>query len=182
MSKLKAMLETLKCELVRTSASVQIAKLETELARKEQACADERAKFVAIDLYVPDAIDKLEALQAKAECTQSRSEISKALDDAKARITAAQEELQRLGCYSAAKPTGRFDDATVAALKNYFTARKAMSAGPPSISDWLIDELEDQDVKFCSNSTGFSAAGGGEAARGGEAPRDTETARTCAGE
>ena len=128
---------------------MQIAKLETELAHQEQVCADERVKFMAIDLFVPPAMDQLAALAAKAECTPLRSEISKASDDIKTRVTDAQSELQRLGCYSPAKPSGRFDDATIAALKKYFAARKA-SADPLKITEALVDELEDQDVKFCA--------------------------------
>ena len=145
---LKAALETFKCESVRTSASAQIAKLADERAHQVQVCAAEHVAFAAIDLFAPPALDQLEALGAKVECTALRTEISKTKDDLVTRLNDAQLELQRLGCYSPAKPSGRFDDATTTALNKYLAARKA-SADAPKITEALIDELQDQIVKFC---------------------------------
>jgi hypothetical protein len=56
-----------------------------------------------------------------------------------------------LGCYSPAKPSGRFDAPTVVALKNYLDARKA-PAEAPRITEGLIDELAAQDVKYCETA------------------------------
>jgi hypothetical protein len=145
---LKAALDTLACEAVRQSASKQIGKLVLERLRAEQACVDERAEFAAIDLFVPEARDKLSALSVNLACAAVTTDVKAAIVSVDARISAAQGELKRVGCYTA-KASGRFDALTVTALKDYLSARHA-TFDSPRISDGFVDELREQDFVVCT--------------------------------
>ena len=145
---LKATLGTLTCDEVRQSASKQIGKLVLERLRVEQICADERTEFAAVDLFVPKARDKLSALSVNPACGAIAADVKAASASIDARISAAQEELKRVGCYTA-KPSGRFDTPTVAALKDYLNARHA-TFDAPRITDGFVDELRAQDFVVCT--------------------------------
>ena len=145
----KAKLDALKCPPAREAASAQIAKLEAENLRVEHECADEREKFAAVDLFVPGARDKLSALPVNSACAAVAADVKAAIASIDARISAAQEELKRVGCYTIAKPSGRFDALTVAALKDYLNARHA-TFDAPRITDGFVDELHEQDFVVCT--------------------------------
>ncbi|MGO4870261.1 MAG: caspase family protein [Roseiarcus sp.] len=144
---LRAALDTLKCDSVRAAAQTQIAKLEDESRRQEQACTAERAKFTAIDAFAPSARDELSALLAKPACPALRTDIPAAVKIVDERIQSAQTELKRVGCYNGA-PSGRFDQGTIAALAAYLKARHA-SPDAPRITEGLVDELQEQDFVVC---------------------------------
>jgi uncharacterized caspase-like protein len=145
---LKATLDTLTCDEVRQSASKQIGKLVLERLRVEQICADERTDFAAIDLFVREARDRLSALSVNPACGAIATDVKTAIASIDARISAAQEELKRVGCYTA-KPSGRFDTLTVAALKDYLNARHA-TFDSPRITDGFVGELREQDFVVCT--------------------------------
>jgi hypothetical protein len=147
---LRAALDTLTCDAVRQSASTQIAKLEEESLRAEQICADERAKFAAIDLAVRTAREDVSALQAKSQCVSLRPDLTAAMSDIDKRVASAQEELQRLGCYRVKPTSGRFDGPMVKALTDYLTARHASDVNTPRITAGLVDELASQDFQVCT--------------------------------
>ena len=117
--------------------------------RAEQICVDERAEFAAIDLFVPEARDKLSALSVNPACGAIAADVKTAIAAIDARISTAQEELKRVGCYTAAKPSGRFDALTVAAFKDYLNARHA-TFDAPRITDGFVDELREQDFVVCT--------------------------------
>jgi uncharacterized caspase-like protein len=144
---LKATLGTLKCPAIRDTASAQIAKLVDENLRTQKACADEREQLATITLSVPDARNRLSALPQNPACQGLVADIRSAIDSVDKRVADAQGELKRLGCY-AAKPTGRFDAATVAAVADYLKGRHA-SPDSPKITDTFIDELRRQDFLVC---------------------------------
>ena len=145
---LKATLDTLTCDEVRQSASKQIGKLVLERLRVEQICVDERAELAAIDLFVPQARDKISGLSVNPACGAIAADVKTSIASIDARISAAQEELKRVGCYTA-KPSGRFDPLTVAALKDYLNARHA-TFDSPRITDGFVDELRQQDFIVCT--------------------------------
>jgi hypothetical protein len=144
---LKVTLDALKCPAVRANASAQIAKLEDDNLRAQRTCADERGKFASIDLFAPAARDSLTALPQSPACQEVVTDIRGAIAAVDKRIANAQGELNRLGCYTA-KPTGRFDKATIAAVTDYLKGRHA-SPGAPKITDAFVDELSQQDFVVC---------------------------------
>jgi uncharacterized caspase-like protein len=145
---LKATLDILTCDTVRQSASKQIGKLVLERLRAEQICVDKRAEFAAIDLFVPEARVRLSALSVNLACAAVAADVKAAIASIDARISDAQGELRRVGCYTA-KPSGRFDTLTVAALKDYLNARHA-TFDAPRITDGFVDELRQQDFVVCT--------------------------------
>jgi hypothetical protein len=145
---LKAALDTLKCAAVRANASAQIAKLEEDNLRAQKACADERGKFSSIELFAPAARASLTALPQNPACQQLVTDIRGAIAGVDKRIAYAQDELKRLGCYTA-KPTGRFDKLTIAAVAEYLKGRHA-SPRAPQITDAFVDELRQQDFVVCA--------------------------------
>jgi Caspase domain len=145
----KARLEALKCPAARDAASAQIAKLESDRLRLEHDCADKREKFAAVDLFVPDARDKLAALPINTACAAVAADVKAAIASIDARISTAQGELKRVGCYTAANPSGRFDALTITALKDYLNARHA-TFDAPRITDGFVEELRAQDFVVCT--------------------------------
>jgi len=144
---LKATLDTLKCPAIRANASAQIAKLEDDNLRAQKACADERETFASINVFVPGAREKLSALPRSPACQGLATDIQGAIASVDKRVADAQGELRRLGCYTA-KPTGRFDGATITAIADYLKGRNG-SPDAPKITDALIDELRQQDFVVC---------------------------------
>jgi hypothetical protein len=145
---LKEALETLNCPAVRNAVSAQIAKLVDEDLRTQKVCAEEREQFATINLSVPDARDKLSALPQDPACQGLDADVRRALDSVGNRIADAQHELKRIGCYRA-RPSARFDDATIAAVADYLKGRHAPPA-EPRITDPFVDELRQQDFLVCA--------------------------------
>ncbi len=107
---LKDALNSLKCDGVRQTASMQIAKLDGQNLRSAQICADEHTKFAAIDLFVQDSRASLSALKRTSQCAPLGAEVDSAIAEVDKRVSAAQTELQRVGCYLPKGISGRFDD------------------------------------------------------------------------
>ena len=103
----KARLDALKCPAARDAASQQLAKLEADRLRIEHECADQREKVAAVDLFLPNARDNLSKLPVNPACPALAADIKAAIASVDARISAAQAEWKRVGCYTA-KPSGRF--------------------------------------------------------------------------
>jgi hypothetical protein len=137
-----------KCAAVRNTASAQIAKLVDQDLRTQKACADEREQLVSIDLSVPNARDRLAALPQNPACQGLASDIRNAVGLVDKSVVDAQDELSRLGCYQA-KPSGRFDAATIAAIANYLKGRSA-PPDTPKITGAFVDELRQQDFVVCA--------------------------------
>ena len=144
---LKSTFDALKCPAVRADASAQIAKLEDDNLRAQKACADEREQFTAINMFVPGAREKMSALPRSSACQGLVTDIQAAIASVDKRIADAQVELKRIGCYTA-KPTGRFDSATIAAVADYLKGRHG-SPDSPKITDAFVDELRQQDFVVC---------------------------------
>ena len=73
-------------------------------------------------MFVPGAREKMSALPRSSACQGLVTDIQAAIASVDKRIADAQVELKRIGCYTA-KPTGRFDSATIAAVADYLKGR-----------------------------------------------------------
>ena len=87
------------------------------------------------------------ALSRSPACHGLATDIQGAIASVDKRIADAQVELKRLGCYTA-KPTGRFDGATITAIADYLKGRHG-SPDAPKITDAFVDELRQQDFVVC---------------------------------
>jgi Caspase domain len=147
---LKDALNNLKCDAVRQTASLQIARLDEENLRSAQICADEHAKLAAIDLFVEDSRASLSALKRTSQCAPLGAEVDSAIAEVDKRVSAAQTELERVGCYLPKGISGRFDEPTVKALTDYLKARHATNIDAPKITPGFVEELTSQDFVVCS--------------------------------
>ena len=135
------------CEPVRAEAQQRVAKFEDDMRREQSVCADEKTKLGAIDASAAGARQQLVEFSAHAACPSLRAEITGDIKKIEARVTEAQTELTRLGCYSA-PVNGKFDEATKASLTLYHT-KKGSLADNDHLTDGLLSELKQQNLALC---------------------------------
>ncbi len=143
---LKAAVAGMRCDSERVKGEDRIAKLEYESKRMQAICADETAKFRAIDDSTPRSREALAGFFQSA-CLPLREE-AKSLDKKiESRLNEAQKQLMRLGCYAGAI-TGKFDTATAKSLSLYLTRKGSKEPGG-HLSDGLLSELTNQERTVC---------------------------------
>jgi len=143
---LKAAVAAMQCEAERAYGQERIAKLEYENRRMQAICADESAKFHAIDDSTPQARDTLAGLSL-SPCLPLREEVKTRDKKIESRVKAAQNQLMRLGCYAGAV-TGKFDSVTAKSLGLYLTRKGSKETGD-HLSDGLLSELTNQQLPLC---------------------------------
>ncbi len=144
---LKAAAGSMTCETVRAEAQLRIARLEDENKRKSQSCANEKAKYDAVDPSAFEARQHYTDFLARAECSSLRSEAILLIKKIDSRVKEAQAELVRLGCHNA-PVSGKFDDATKKSLALYHS-KKGSLADNDHLNDSLLSELKHQHLAVC---------------------------------
>ncbi len=143
---LKAAVAGMRCDSERVKGEDRIAKLEYESKRMQAICADDTAKFRAIDDSTPQSREALAGFFQSA-CLPLREE-AKSLDKRiESRLNEAQKQLMRLGCYAGAI-TGKFDTATEKSLSLYLTRKGSKEPGG-HLSNGLLSELTNQERTVC---------------------------------
>jgi outer membrane protein assembly factor BamD (BamD/ComL family) len=129
----QASLVGMTCEPARQEAKVVLARLQAQetAARKEaeakalaqRTCDAAGRELDAVDLYAEPARDRVVALRDKSGCADPAflARAGDKLAEVATQLRAAQQELGRLGCYSASF-TGLFDAATKSSLSAYLKA------------------------------------------------------------
>jgi hypothetical protein len=144
---LKTALDHMSCDTVRTEAQQRVAKLEDEIQRKQQICANDKTKVNAIDASAAGARQQYAELQAQTACTSLRTDLGDSIKIIETRVKDAQHELARLGCYSGSI-NGKFGDETKKSLALYHTKKGTLEDGD-HLSDGLLSELRQQEVAVC---------------------------------
>jgi Caspase domain len=146
---LRGVLIKVSCEQVQADVAARLATMEDEKDRMAQECLTERSHLLSIDLFSSQARRQLTSARANLTCSSLRDQVNAAIRAVDDQAALAQVELIRLGCYTG-PPSGKLDDATIAALTNYLTARHATAPEAPRLTDSLIDELHDQHYEICA--------------------------------
>jgi hypothetical protein len=127
----------------------------TDAARKQEAaCNDEQDRLTTLQAAGKQAKDDLAQLAQKLTCERLRPLVTAALDKVSApdvntpdQVRAAQQQLTRLGCFSATVD-GNLNDATKAAVQRYRTLL-GKPAGDVQFSDAFVSELKSQSTRVC---------------------------------
>ncbi|MGI8569945.1 MAG: hypothetical protein ACR2KT_13225 [Methylocella sp.] len=144
---LKTALDHMTCETVRAEAQRRVAKLEDEIQRKQQICADDKTKLKAVDASAAGARQQYAELQAQTACASLRADLGDSIKKIDLRVKEAQHELARLGCFSASI-NGKFDDETKKSLALYHAQKGTLEDGD-HLSDGLLSELKHQELGLC---------------------------------
>jgi hypothetical protein len=144
---LKSAAGRMSCEPVRAEAQQRAAKLEGDKRHEDSVCADEKTKLGGIDANAAAARQQLVEFSARAACPSLRAEVTVTLKTIEARVSEAQTELTRLGCYNA-PVSGKFDEATKTSLTLYHTKKGSLADGD-HLTDGLLSELKHQKLALC---------------------------------
>ncbi len=126
------------CDAVVAAARGRIAQLEQEAARVAKACDD--AKFEVdnkIDAFAAGAREKLAAYLARTECPEARADAQQKVSDIDERVSNAQDQLKKLGCYKAEPASKRFDGETQAAIVRFQRGAKLIVDGTRLSPDFM---------------------------------------------
>jgi hypothetical protein len=145
---IRAVREGMTCDAAKSEAAVQVARLEEDALKAQQACITDQAAFSAIDRTALDARDKLKALSGRLVCVSMNADINKLVVEIESRTKSAQTALRDLGCYSG-QATGVFDVVTRRALVSYFGLRGAKFEDTQHVNDEVIEDLKAQPRNFC---------------------------------
>jgi hypothetical protein len=148
---LKTAVERVSCEPVRAEGHRRIATLEDELKHNQSICAVETAKLHAIDESASQARQQYSEFLAHTGCPSLNAEVSGTIKKIDSRVSAAQTELARLGCYSASI-SGKFDEATKKSLALYHS-KKGSLADSDHLNQGLLSELKQQILELCPGQT-----------------------------
>ena len=124
-------------------------------AQQEATCKNEQDRLTALQAQGSKARDDLKQLQKGLTCDRLRPLVTAALDKANAlpdantpaQIKSAQQELTRVGCYSAAID-GSLSPTTTVAIQHY-QAGAGKPAGAVDITDAFISDLKKQTGRVC---------------------------------
>ena len=108
------------CDTVAAAARGRIAQLEQEAARVAKACDD--AKYEVdnkIDGFAAGARERLEKYLTRTECPVALAEAQQKINDIDDRVSNAQDQLKKLGCYKSEPASKRFDGETQAAIARF---------------------------------------------------------------
>ena len=108
------------CDAVAAAARGRIAQLEQEAARVAKACDD--AKYEVdnkIDGFAAGAREKLEKYLMRTECPVALADAQQKINDIDERVSNAQDQLKKLGCYKSEPASKRFDGETQAAITRF---------------------------------------------------------------
>ena len=108
------------CDAVAAAARGRIAQLEQEAARVAKACDD--AKYEVdnkIDGFAAGARERLEKYLTRTECPVALAEAQQKINDIDDRVSNAQDQLKKLGCYKSDPASKRFDGETQAAIARF---------------------------------------------------------------
>ncbi len=126
------------CDAVAVVARGRIAQLEQEAARVAKACDD--AKFEVdskIDAFAAGAREKLAAYLARSECPDAQADAQQRISDIDERVSNAQDQLKKLGCYKAEPASKRFDGETEAAIVQFQRGAKLSVDGTHLSPDFI---------------------------------------------
>ncbi len=126
------------CEAVAAAARGRIAQLEQEAARIAKACDD--AKYEVdnkIDGFAAGARERLAAYLTRTECPDARADAQQRINDIDERVSNAQDQLKKLGCYKAEPASKRFDGETEAAIARFQRGAKLSVDGTRLTPDFM---------------------------------------------
>ncbi len=126
------------CEAVAAAARGRIAQLEQEAARIAKACDD--AKYEVdnkIDGFAAGARERLAAYLTRTECPDARADAQQRINDIDERVSNAQDQLKKLGCYKAEPASKRFDGETEAAIARFQRGAKLSLDGTRLTPDFM---------------------------------------------
>ena len=140
------------------SKAAEQARLNAERAaqaQQEATCKNEQDRLTALQAQGSKARDDLKQLQKGLTCDRLRPLVTAALDKANAlpdantpvQIKSAQQELTRVGCYSAAID-GSLSPTTTVAIQHY-QAGAGKTVGAVDITDAFISDLKKQTGRVC---------------------------------
>ena len=126
------------CEAVAAAARGRIAQLEQEAARIAKACDD--AKYEVdnkIDGFAAGARERLAAYLTRTECPDARADAQQRINDIDERVSNAQDQLKKLGCYKAEPASKQFDGETEAAIAQFQRGAKLSVDGTRLTPDFM---------------------------------------------
>ncbi len=142
------------CEAVAATVRGRIAQFEQEAARIAKACDD--AKYEVdnkIDGFAAGARERLAAYLTRAECPDARADAQQRINDIDERVSNAQDQLRKLGCYKAEPASKQFDGETEAAIAQFQRGAKLSVDGTrltPDFMQTLAAYTSDDACKFAS--------------------------------
>ncbi len=126
------------CDAVAVAARGRIAQLEQEAARVAKACDDARHQVdTTIDSFAAGARDKLAAYLTRSECPDAQADAQQRISDIDERVSNAQDQLKKLGCYKVEPASKRFDLETQNAIVRFQRGAKLSVDGTHLSPDFM---------------------------------------------
>lgn len=153
---LKLFVASATCADVKKEAGEKVARLETENAKVEAACAADDKDFQQLHARLQNkepVYRDLKGLQDRLQCDRLRDPVAEAVRLAQPavntpeQVKSAQLELQRIGCY-AGSINGEFNGKIKTSLRAYWTA-KGVKSGEIAIDDPLVGALKGEPAAVC---------------------------------
>ena len=126
------------CDAVAVQARGRIAQLEQEAARVAKACVDAKYEVDSkIDGFAAGARERLEPYLRRTECPDAVADAQQKISDIDQRVSSAQEQLKKLGCYKVEPASKRFDGETQAAIARFERGAKLSVDGTHLSPDFM---------------------------------------------
>ena len=108
------------CDAVVAAARSRIGQLEQQAALVAKSCDDARYEIDnKTDPAEAGAREKLEKYLTRTECPAAMADAQQRVKDIDDRVSSAQAQLKKLGCYAAEPPSRRFDKETQEAVGRF---------------------------------------------------------------
>ncbi len=127
---LKKAVAAFTCDVVAGAARKTIAQLEQEAARVAKACDDAKHEIDdTIDSFAVGAREKLEKYLTRTECPEAQADAQAKISDIGERVSNAQDQLKKLGCYKVEPASKRYDGETQGAIARFERGAKLSGDG-----------------------------------------------------